>query len=380
MLSQQRLTPNLNDLFQALLQSPSEDILASYVPHPYRYWTGSGREALRQILVSVGSAGKKKVGVPAYTCHVVLDAVKQAGCKPVFYDSGVVAMVEDIQTIIKEVDVLLLGYNFGFLPDMDAILELCRKHNVILVEDCAQALGATWKGKMAGSFGDHAFYSFGISKNIGFCGGMISSKRPLALQERPRYPLRRVWKAFAEAVLSSFFFNPLLYSFTRKILRQELLKEQDDLSYAISSYARKVVLHQFQRYEGILERRRTNAGMLLNAGMLVQGSSSISSSSSSSLSPSVSSPSSVSSLLLPLSGNDPSWLYAVFLADGASAFQEELFSKGIELGRMQTFRCFDDAFPKAKKAEEQVLTFALYRPEQEVRRLVKAIQEVGADG
>jgi dTDP-4-amino-4,6-dideoxygalactose transaminase len=73
-----------------------------------------------------------------------------------------------------EAKVLLLSHMRGYISDMDAILDLCRKHNVTLVEDAAHALGARWGGKLVGTFGKAACYSFQNYKIINAGeGGMI---------------------------------------------------------------------------------------------------------------------------------------------------------------------------------------------------------------
>src|SRR3989344_4483025 len=157
LLSQQRITPRIHDLFSifGLFSRAQEDILEKYIPKKRKYWLGSGREALRQILLDIQKKQKKSipltVGLPAYTCHVLEDTVRQYGSSPVFYDSAIIADIADITKIIKRVDVLVLCYNFGFLPEIGKIVALCKQHNVILIEDCAQALGARYNGKLAGS-------------------------------------------------------------------------------------------------------------------------------------------------------------------------------------------------------------------------------------
>ena len=92
LISQQRITPKISDLL-AIFGSVDESIIRKWIPKKYIYWVGSGREALRQILLNLDV---KKIGVPAYTCHVVSESVKRAGKTPIFYDSGVIAETEDI--------------------------------------------------------------------------------------------------------------------------------------------------------------------------------------------------------------------------------------------------------------------------------------------
>jgi len=371
LLSQQRITPRIRDML-SMFSSAKEDILERYIPKKNKYWLGSGREALRQILLDIQKKQRKSVpvtvGLPAYTCHVMADTVKQYGSSPVFYDSAIIADIKDISRIIKKVDVLVLCYNFGFLPEIDKITDLCRKNNVILIEDCAQALRAKYHGKLAGSFGEYAFYSFGISKTIGFCGGLIATDETLHLQGLRPFPLLRLLKTIFEVIAAPVFFHPFIYPLIRIFLRGELEKEQQQLNYTLPGIAKKVVLSQFRRYDPILSLRRKNAEYLLQE---LSGKA---------------------HFQQPLPGTEPSWLYFCFLdkdedslslssklfsnkLPSGKPLQSKLLSGGIEAGRMLTFQALGN-LPLATATEENVLTIALYRPFVEIKKIAEMINHV----
>ncbi|MBI2151761.1 DegT/DnrJ/EryC1/StrS aminotransferase family protein [Candidatus Woesearchaeota archaeon] len=352
LLSQQRLSTTALDLVRSLFfknqKEREEVVLTKYISHPHRYWVGSGREALRQILLN---SGVKTIGVPAFTCHVVLDAVKRAGCLPRFYDSGIVADGKEVCKIIGKVDALLVCYNFGFMPDMKKISQLCQKNKVILIEDCAQALGANCNNKQAGSFGDYAFYSFGISKNISFCGGLIASKKELNLEKLPKFPTLKSCKAVLEVLIAPFFFNKLIYPISSKLLKNELNKEQETLGYFLPRLAQKVILNQMQCYDKILQLRRNNEELLHKA---------LSSQNVFTTTPETKS----------------SGLYLILLNQNRDKIRTELLKRGIEFGVMNTFRCFDDNCLLAKKAEQEHLTFALYRSSKEINFVKEVLLDV----
>jgi len=353
LISQQKITPRITDLlavFRKQSQIVSPNTIRKYIPNQHLYWTGSGREALKQILLNVREKGSR-VGMPAFTCHVVLDAVKRADCQPVFYDSGVVAEIKDINKIIKEVDVLLVCHNFGFLPEIDKIADLCKKHQVILIEDCAQALGATYQNKLAGSFGDYAFYSFGISKNIGFCGGLIGSKEKLKLNGLKKFPLSKLIKVTGEVILSQLFFNKHLYHFTRKLLKKELIKEQESLNYKLPNFAKKIVLNQFKRYNKIIKKRKGNGDYCLKE---LKGSIEFTE---------------------PTKENNPAWLYFTLFTNNKEQLIHKLLKAGVELGEMKTFQCLSEKSIKAKEVEDKHLTFALYQSKKEIKFIVEKIQQ-----
>ena len=349
LFSQQRITPQWRDLAAAFLPQPTSSLHHS-VELLFHYWTGSGREALRLVLSHCRvENGVSRIGVPAFTCQVVLDAVRRSGCVPVFYDCGVVADPADIIRVLPRVDALLIAYNFGFVPEMDVIAAACKRRNVILIEDCAQALGARWNNQLVGGFGSYAVYSFGLSKNIGFCGGLIASKEKMILPRMPQLPLRHVREAVMKTIVAPFFFSSLFYDLFKPLLCDELSRKQEPLTYGYSSYARRVVLHQWRRYDRILALRRRNA--ILFKEKLISG--------------------------VPLlRGNvHDGALYVVLLEKDRTAVQKHLEKRGVEFGVMRTFRCFERGNPKASRAEQEHLTLALYRPKKEVERIISILNE-----
>jgi dTDP-4-amino-4,6-dideoxygalactose transaminase len=373
LISQQKITPKISDLFRIFSKKNKKEGLTKlrkYISHHHIYWVGSGREALKQILLHLKTKKKTeneinktlKVGIPAFTCHVVLDALKRANVEPIFYDSGIIANQDEIKKIIKKVDVLILSYNFGFLPEINKISQLCKKNNVILIEDCAQALGAKFDGKLAGSFGDYAFYSFGISKNIGFCGGLIASKKEMTLTKsklKP-YPLIKLLKVIMEVKISSLFFNKYIYHFTRKLLAPELNKKQPALNYHLPKFAKKIIFNQFQRYQNIFRRRKMNAEYCLKELSNLSG---------------------LIEFVKPTQFSTPAWLYFCILIKNQKERKtliKNLLKEGVELGEMKTFRCLDSNqnYQLAKATEEQQLTFALYRDFKETKYIVKKIKKV----
>lgn len=388
LLSQQRITPKIRDLVGFKLK---KDYLGKYIPLPYKYWVGSGREALRQILSSIEG---RRVGLPAYTCHVVLDAVKSAGAKPMFYDSGVVAELNEIKKMIGKVDALIVSYNFGFIPEIDLIADLCKKHQVILIEDCAQALGAKYGGKLAGSFGDYAFYSFGISKNIGFCGGLIASKEKMDLGKKSKkklkkispYPASKLFGVVTKVIISPLFFHPRIYPFTKTLLQEKLHQKQETLAYTCPPLAKKVIVNQLWRYSKILNLRRSNAGYCAKElkGVL----NFVEDTRKSPVNEDFSDSPSSKRMLLPLrlEGVHSAGLYFVIKANNPGLLKRRLLKEGVELGEMYTFQALAkgnfevDKALKAQKAQKEVLTFALYRDFKEIKYIVRKIKKVCQDG
>lgn len=72
--------------------------------------------------------------------------------------------------ITEKTKAVIVVHLYGLMPDMDKVMSICEKHNIILIEDCAQAHGAEWKGKKAGTFGQVSCFSFYPGKNLGAYG------------------------------------------------------------------------------------------------------------------------------------------------------------------------------------------------------------------
>jgi len=329
------ITPRISDLFGRIEYSRDIKYLKKYIPHKHIEWTGSGREALRQILMQ---SNAKNVGVQAFTCHVVLDAIKAAGCKPIFYESGAVAEVDEIKEIIGKIDTLVVPYNFGFLPEIDKIASLCKKNKVTFIEDCAAALGARYKNRLAGTFGDYAFYSFGISKCIGFVGGLAASDKPLKRFRVKKFSRLELAKTIIEVTIAPLFFNPYLYPITKHLLSIELDKKDGKSkfqSYNMPMLGINVILNQFKRYEKIMQKRRENAKILFARYNKYNP-------------------------IIPLKNTEPAWLYFLIHSNNRQQLIDKLDREEIEFSFMRTYHDLSRKSKKALKEEKTHVIFSLY--------------------
>jgi perosamine synthetase len=174
------------------------------VKHSFAF--NSGRSSLLAILESLDLQKGDEVLLQAFTCNAVPNPVMWAGLKPVYVDCNEDDFNIDAEDLGKKVTskskVVIAQHTFGLPADMDRIMEICRKHNLILLEDCAHALGATYKGREAmpagrqvGTFGKAAFFSFSRDKVISSVyGGMaVTNDEALAqkikeFQKKAGYP------------------------------------------------------------------------------------------------------------------------------------------------------------------------------------------------
>ena len=171
-------TTIFNAIQALLLRNPKERLsqqISEFLGSEHVVLTKSGRQALYLALKSLGVTTGEEVIVPAFVCSVVPEAVVRAGGTPVFCDverGGVNMDIRDIERLITpRTKAVIFAYIFGLPSNAAAITELCRKRNLILIEDCAQAFGASFQGQILGTFGDFSVFSFGISKPLGAIGG-----------------------------------------------------------------------------------------------------------------------------------------------------------------------------------------------------------------
>ena len=151
-----------------------EKAFADYCSVKYCVGVGNGLDALVLILKALGISENDEVIVPSNTYIATALAVTYVGAKPVFIEPNIKTFNIDpslIEAAITEKTRAIIPVHlYGQPCDMDPIMEIAEKYGLRIVEDCAQAHGATYKGKKVGTFGDAAGFSFYPGKNLGALG------------------------------------------------------------------------------------------------------------------------------------------------------------------------------------------------------------------
>jgi len=141
----------------------------------------SGTDALILALRACGVQAGDEVLLPTYTFVATGSAVSALGAKPVFVDIRPETYNLDPSELERRVTsrtrAIIAVHLYGLAADMDPILAFAKSRKLPLIEDCAQAIGALYKSRRAGSFGDAACFSFYPTKNLGAYGdaGMVVS-------------------------------------------------------------------------------------------------------------------------------------------------------------------------------------------------------------
>lgn len=145
---------------------------------------GNGTDALHLALRALGIGPGDEVITTPFTFIATAEAVSLLGATPVFVDIDPQTFNIDPAkiepAITPRTKALLPVHLFGQPCDMNPVLDIARRHGLFVVEDCAQAMGATYKGKPVGGLGDAGCFSFFPSKNLGCLGdgGMVVSNNP----------------------------------------------------------------------------------------------------------------------------------------------------------------------------------------------------------
>jgi dTDP-4-amino-4,6-dideoxygalactose transaminase len=179
--------------------SALEEEIASYLGVRYAVGVASGTDALIIALRAAGLDLGDEVIVPAYSFFASAGAVLSVGARPVFVDINSQDYCLDNTRIEKVITprtrAILPVHLYGQPAEMDALLALAHKHHLLVIEDVAQALGAEYHGRKAGSFGDIGCLSFFPSKNLGGYGdgGMLVTNDE-GLAEKARMLRTHGWK------------------------------------------------------------------------------------------------------------------------------------------------------------------------------------------
>jgi perosamine synthetase len=168
-----------------------EEAFADYCGVNHGVSCANGTVALHLVLEAYGIGGGDEVIVPTLTFVATANAVHYTGAKPVFVDSEQdtwnidPAKIEE--RITSQTKAIIVVHLYGHPANMDPILEVARRHNLIVIEDAAEAHGAEYKGNKVGSLGDAAAFSFYGNKIITTGeGGMVVTKDE-GLTERMRF-------------------------------------------------------------------------------------------------------------------------------------------------------------------------------------------------
>lgn len=168
-----------------------EKSFANYCGVNYCIGTGNGLDALMLALKALGVSREDEVIVPSNTYIATALAVTYVGATPIFVEPDIRTFNIDPckieNAITTKTKVIMPVHLYGQVCDMDSIMHIAEIYQLYVIEDCAQAHGAIYKGRKAGSFGDAAGVSFYPGKNLGAlgdAGATLTNNREIAEKVR----------------------------------------------------------------------------------------------------------------------------------------------------------------------------------------------------
>jgi dTDP-4-amino-4,6-dideoxygalactose transaminase len=151
-----------------------EKQFAAYCNTKYCVGVANGLDALNLSLRAFNFEKGSEVIVPSNTYIATILSIVENGLQPILVEPDLATYNIDPklieQAITPKTKVIMVVHLYGKVCDMDPILAIAKKHNLKVIEDCAQSHGAKYKGNLSGSFGDFAAHSFYPTKNLGALG------------------------------------------------------------------------------------------------------------------------------------------------------------------------------------------------------------------
>lgn len=160
---------------------------SEYLGASFSVGCGSGTDSLVLALRALNIGPGDEVIVPSHTAVPTVAAVVIAGASPVYADIEPDYFTIDPDQVEAEctdkTKAIIVVHLYGQAAEMDALLDISRRHNLRIIEDCAQAAGASYRGKKLGTLGDVGCFSFFPTKNLGAIGdggAVVCQDKPLA--------------------------------------------------------------------------------------------------------------------------------------------------------------------------------------------------------
>jgi len=218
-----------------------EKQFADYVGVRHATAVCNGTVALHLAMLAIGIGPGDEVIVPTLTYVASVNTIVQTGATPVFVDSVESTWQIDPSAVERAVTprtkAVMVVHLYGASSDMEAISRICTEHRLLLIEDCAEALGTLYRGRHVGTFGDVATFSFFGNKTITTGeGGMVVSNS--ADVHKKAYHLK------TQAVSPT----------------QEYWHDAVGYNYRMTNICAAIGIAQLQQVDLILQRKRQLAG------------------------------------------------------------------------------------------------------------------------
>jgi len=189
-----------------------EDEFSSFLGISETIGVANGTDAIELALRACKIGNSDLVATVSHTAVATVSAIRRVGAKPIFVDieeDFYTMSPKDLAAVINEYDIkaIIVVHIYGQMADMQGILDLAKQKDIPVIEDCAQAHGATQESKMAGTWGDIGCFSFYPTKNlgaIGDAGAVVTNNMEIAnrLREIRQYGWKERYISIREGINS----------------------------------------------------------------------------------------------------------------------------------------------------------------------------------
>jgi dTDP-4-amino-4,6-dideoxygalactose transaminase len=202
----------------------------------FAFW--KGRVALYAILKALDAGAGDEIIVPGYTCVMNVNPIKYLGAKPIYVDIEPTTFNINVDLlkgkITSKTKAIIAQHTYGYPCDMDSIMNIASKNGVPVIEDCCLALGSRYKGRLVGTFGKAAYFSFqwnkpyttGLGGMAITCDNNLAEKIESLCAEEMCQPLRKeIVMLWAQLVVYRLFVYPRTTAFIQRLFRYLTQKE-----------------------------------------------------------------------------------------------------------------------------------------------------------
>lgn len=259
-----------------------ESVLCSILGVKFCIATEFGRQAIGLAIRALGLKQGDGIILPSFLCSTVLIQILNHGCQPQLVDIGndLNLSPESVEKhITRGTRAILMPHLFGKTADVNKIIKIAQGHNLFIIDDAAQSLGARWEGRFVGTFGDVGILSFGPFKGLTATrGGALITNNEKIFENALKIPLPITSEkdAFKRAIKAFLKFRYRKYTLNFWLKYRRLSDKSDKkIEYSnsgISEFSIKriagldaaLVICQIYKMQQIIEKRKKNVKLLLS--------------------------------------------------------------------------------------------------------------------
>ncbi len=357
------------------------DRLRNYLAQDHILLTPSGRGGLYYLLQA---SPISRVLIPAYTCKVVAEAALLAGKQVIGVDveeDGFNMSITALESVLDGPAVVIATHQFGIPCQIEETVELCRQRGAVVIEDAAASLGSRVNGRLTGTFGDAAFFSFDSTKlvNVPMKGGFVVVQDPawfarlqhIYQAQTSPMPLHHKLKLLIQAAALVALENHLLYRVFHTLYFERRGQFTDDTpvlnpcrgefyDYDLANWQAYLAAEQMARIETIIQARQDSYAAYQSSLRDCRA------------------------FVLPPRDEHKEWAcirFPIRVRGDKLAYYKKAVKRGLDFAFSFTFIPYPEGFPNARRLANAVLDLPFYLKlsSDERRRVIAILKDLEAE-